>query len=69
MNAPPRNRQFAQLQFGPHLQDGPQLQTLGLVAQLQIGEQVQGLHLQILAIDELLCSVCGVHELQEKSSV
>lgn len=49
-SASPRNLQFAQLQFGPHLQDGPHLQTLGLMAHLQIGVQVQGLHLQILVI-------------------
>ena len=49
-SAPPRNRHFVQLQFGPHLQDGPQLQTLGLVPHLQTGVHVQGLHLQILVI-------------------
>ena len=46
--------QFAQSQFAPHLHDGPQLQALALVAHLQVGVQVQGLHLQVSVIGELL---------------
>ncbi|MFM9935228.1 MAG: helix-turn-helix domain-containing protein, partial [Novosphingobium sp.] len=66
-NASPRCSQFAQLQFGPHLQVGPQLQSLRSAAHLQLGAHVQGLHLQVSVIAELLCSDCGVHGIQSES--
>ena len=44
-SASPRCGQFAQPQFGPHLQAGPHLQVFVWGAHLQVGVQVQGLHL------------------------
>ncbi len=66
-NASPRCSQFELPQFGPHAHVGPQLQALRSVAHLQLGAQVQGLHLQVSVIDELLSSVCGVHGIRCES--
>jgi hypothetical protein len=49
--------QLSRGQFGPHLQDGPHLQAICLVAHLQVGAQVHGLHLQVSVMDELLLVV------------
>jgi len=46
---------FAQEQFS-HLHVGPQLHALGAGSQLQVGAHLQGLHLQLSVIGELLCS-------------
>jgi hypothetical protein len=63
VNAPPRCGQFAQAPSGPHLHDGPQLQAFGWEAHVQACAQVQGLHLQVSVIGELLWfglwSACG----------
>ena len=52
-NASPRCSQFAQAQFGPHLQDGLQLQAFGCLAHEQTGAQVHGLHLHFWVIGKL----------------
>lgn len=41
----------------PHLQDGPQLQVFDCLAQVQVGAQVQRLHLHFVVIVKLH-SVC-----------
>lgn len=49
-NASPHNVQFGLAQSLPHLHDGPHLQALVSVAHLQVGVQLQGLHLQFAVI-------------------
>jgi hypothetical protein len=52
MVAPPPAGYFAQAHFS-HLHDGPQGQAVAAGAQLQLGVQVQGSHLQLSVIGEL----------------
>jgi len=50
--APPPAGHFAQAHFS-HLHDGPQAQALAAGAQVQLGVQVQGSHLQLSVMGEL----------------
>lgn len=73
-SVPPRRYHFAQLQLVPHLQDGPQLQVFGCWAHVQVGAQLQGLHLHFRVIIKLLwlrwwssCDTVGIAVIIERS--
>ena len=52
--APPAWGHLAQPQEGPHLHEVPQPHDFGWTPHWQVGAQVQGLHLQVLGMVELL---------------
>jgi len=61
VSAPPRDDHFAQLQPGPHLQEGPHSHVLAAgteaAAQVQAGAQLHGLQLQVSVIENSIRSL------------